>query len=424
MSSLNEKSWMQTLYTFDNNEKLRMWQCWVKGDILYTKQGLVFKKDGTRAKLRISKKIIKVNNRSKTAEEAAEAKADQEWRKRIRKGTYKPYHCVPDMNKEQWLLLHNDDRKWPAVCMDWVNSSDADKKTDEENYWLGQPKIDGDRCTIWIKNGKVHLYSRTCLDMNYKQNIRCQAINIFKKVDILMGGNGKEQKQYDFGLDGEIWSPKEDHHQNSRSITSRSVNIHEDEDSLMFAWFDIMDYTRTFEERVNIIQTVKNQITVEDNVSNIYIVPFKKLTSIDDIYNYRSYANDIGFDEGIVIRRPDLMYASNGKIKNRKEWKHGRMLKFKIFEDAEFEVIGFKQAEGSDREGCIVWELKCPQYNITFTSQQKGDINWQRELFDNGHMYIGKLLTVRFMNRTADHIPYQPRVLKFRADEDLALKND
>ena len=67
--------------------------------------------------------------------------------------------------------------------------------------------------------------------------------------------------------------------------------------------------------------------------------------------------------------------------------------KFKSFEDAEFEIIGFKLGTGTE-EGAIIFECKCG--NKTFDVRPRGSIGERIEKAKHGRDFIGKKLTVRY----------------------------
>ena len=99
------------------------------------------------------------------------------------------------------------------------------------------------------------------------------------------------------------------------------------------------------------------------------------------------------------------------------------MMKLKPYEDKEFEVVGFKQAQG-DRAGCVVWMFKNDVNDKTFEAQQMGTLEYQRALFQKAEEYIGRRLTVQVTERSKDGVPKQGRVIKHRVDEDLVPADD
>ncbi|CAK7994721.1 ATP-dependent DNA ligase [uncultured virus] len=402
-------TWLPTLYNFDGKGKLRIFRAGYQGGDYYSETGMAYKADGSPGKLIARKTKVPTNTRSKTPEAAAKARATQEWDERQRKDTYRTWNGIPTCTAAEWRNL--DDRKWVAVCKSWEDIKFDQQICTAERPWIGQPKVDGDRTSAWLRNGEVKLYSRACLEKEFMTAIRQELLLFIPQVNAAINRKlGVENGNY--GIDGEVLDPTKEHHQQTRSITARTVNRHVDEGSLVLKIFDIMEYTMTTQERFDLIDELRPVIA---DYKHLEFLPSKKLTDEGEIYQFREDAKAMGYVEGIVLRRPDLLYTT------QKEHKDHNMVKFKYCQDAEYEVIGYKEGSG-DRQGCVVWHLKDPKNeSITFHCQQMGTLEDQRDLFGRADDYIGKLLTIKFMNKTAEGVPFQPRAVRFRPDEDIAF---
>ena len=445
---LEDVSYLQPIYKFDAKGKMRVWTCGVRGSEYHTLYGDVYNSKGGRSKLRASApKEIAGNARERDPEEQAKIYADQSWREKQRKDSYYPSDCIPDrdMTTEEWLAAHGDKRRWPAVCDPWKDATETDKQCSDKNPWDMQFKLDGDRAMAWIENDGVKLYSRTCLEMKLKEHIRQQLTDIFMAVNFVitsMRGNPQTElmTSYPFGLDGEIWMPKNKHHQDSHGVAARQKTAHKDEEKLCFALFDIIDYEMSARERQDVLQQVEKMIRTHSEIElvaydpdrelemtqeslclggaypNIFMVPMKTATSLDEVYEYYDYARQVGF-EGIVVRRPRHIYP------RAREQKNAMMMKLKPYEDKEFEVIGYKQAQ-ADRAGCVVWMFRNDINDKTFEAQQMGTVEYQRQLYEIAEAYIGRRLTVQVTERSKEGVPKQGRVIKHRIDEDLVPADD
>jgi len=426
-------NWLPWLYKFDAKGTLKRWRCGVEGNVFYAEYGTVFLTNGKEGKVRRTPaKPIAGNTREQDANRQAQNVCQQEWDDKRRRDTYHPSDSIPTCTPEEWSELHNDNRKWPAVCLAWKDANESEQECSVAKPWIGQLKVDGDRCTAWHTNDNVQLYSRKCLEMKFKDHIREQLTNLFCLIHFLKTGDETHYTTYDFGIDGEIWNPKLGSHQQSHSVSARTVNRHADEKQQCFAWFDIIDYTMTAKERFDLIKKVKDflmefgeNLNTEPNIENmnqkdlciggdfgnIFIVPSKTLSDIGDVYDFYEHSTNMKF-EGLVLRRLDHKYPT------AREHKTAQMIKMKPFEDAEFEVIGYKQGE-ADRAGCVVWECRNDVNAETFGCSQMGDVEFQRGLFEEGDQYIGKKITVRFDGRSDKGIPVKPRAVRFRLPEDL-----
>lgn len=421
------------LYKFDAKGVLKRWRCGTKGNVFFAEYGTVFLKSGAQGKIRKTEdKLISANTRESDPVKQAQTYADQEWREKQRKDEYYPSKEIPTCTPDEWRELNGNTRRWPAVCAKWEDVSETDKDCTMTKPWLMQYKIDGNRCTAWYENDQVLLFSRKCLPMEFKDHLRDQLLMLFPLINFLKTGDENHYTSYSFGIDGEIWNPKVGSHQQNNSISSRRVNRHEKEDEQCFAWFDILDYELDANGRFDLIQKAKDflleadgnlnvnpevkgmdqkQLCVGGDLPNVFIVTTKLATDFGDLYEFYEHAIDISF-EGLVLRRPTHMYPKS------REHRTSQMIKMKPFQDAEFEVIGFKQGEG-DRSGCVVWECRNDINDGTFSTSQMGPVEFQRELYEAGEEFIGSKITVRFDVRSDDGLPVRPRAVRFRGEEDM-----
>ena len=86
--------------------------------------------------------------------------------------------------------------------------------------------------------------------------------------------------------------------------------------------------------------------------------------------------------------------------------------KYKEFEDAEYEVVGFKEGDGLEK-GCVIWMCKTAA-GQTFAVRPRGTHEERAALFPRAASFVGQQLTVRFQELTTDGIPRFPVGLTFR----------
>lgn len=96
--------------------------------------------------------------------------------------------------------------------------------------------------------------------------------------------------------------------------------------------------------------------------------------------------------EGLMLRNRNGLY----KIGNRS----ADLQKYKEFFDTECEIVDYKEGEGLEK-GCVIWICKTPENKI-FSCRPRGSREFREELFINGEKYIGKMLTVRYQEKTDD----------------------
>ena len=240
-----------------------------------------------------------------------------------------------------------------------------------------QPKLDGIRMTIHMKNDKIIYLSRTgklLENMNFLSN---QLINMFKNYDVYLDG--------EIYLNGVAF-------QDIVSLTKKKqINT----ESLEYHVYDI--YTKDnmkYSDRLNILKNIF------DNYSNVFKNIKKVSTYIVDkefeIDLYHDKFVDNGY-EGIIIRNMAGEYKCN--------YRSCDLQKYKKFEDCEYKIIDAISGVGK-LEGCVIW--KCEINNDVFNVKQSGSIENLKYMWDNRNNYIGKYLTVKYQGKTSKGIPRFP----------------
>jgi hypothetical protein len=106
----------------------------------------------------------------------------------------------------------------------------------------------------------------------------------------------------------------------------------------------------------------------------------------------------------------------------------------KLFEDAEFKVVGYLQAEGG-HAGCVIWICSIkpdapiigrveekPKDNTIFKVVPNGTLKERQELFLEGDKHMGKMLTVKYQGFSNDGLPMIAKGIAFRLPEDMKAK--
>lgn len=255
-----------------------------------------------------------------------------------------------------------------------------------------QPKLDGIRCISCIENGQVRLISRKNKDFNFLEHIR-EAI---AALDLRNG----------LYLDGELFT-KDLSFEEIVGLCRKDKRITDKERQKMlkieyhiYDCFDIHDKKLPFELRHEIFYEYLKKLhlhsplkLVETRVANN---EEEVKRHYDDFYGKQNY-------EGAMIRNAkDSPYGINKRSYD--------LQKIKEFEDAEFKIIGFKEATGND-SGTIVW--LCQNENgFEFDVRPKATREARAELFQqaqrNFNQFKGKQLTVQFQGLTNGGVPRFP----------------
>ena len=238
-----------------------------------------------------------------------------------------------------------------------------------------QPKMDGMRCVAVKKNGKFNLTSRSGKPIP-------GAFEIKRSLD---------KSNIKLVLDGELYV----HGMALEDIISILRGEEMDEERLegakkvQFWVFDIVDTSKTFEERFEILQSL-------DLPDNIVLVPTKRIKySKENLLKEHRKEIERGF-EGIMIRTPD------GKYEHSRSHK---LLKYKEFIDDDFKIVGYKEGRGKLMGHVAVFVLEMKD-GKTFDAKPTGSQEGLREMFMSPKKYLGKMATVKFQNYTKKGVPH------------------
>jgi DNA ligase-1 len=111
--------------------------------------------------------------------------------------------------------------------------------------------------------------------------------------------------------------------------------------------------------------------------------------------------------EGLILRNMSGVYAVGHRSTD--------LQKYKEFEDAEYNVTGFKEGDGVEK-GCVIWTCRTAD-GKEFAVRPRGTHDERKALMATAAEYIGKPLTVRFQELTTDGIPRFPVGIAFRTYE-------
>ena len=238
------------------------------------------------------------------------------------------------------------------------------------------PKLDGVRCLIQYDAGKVTAYSRTGKVWKNIEHITLCLYRFFDKYPNVI-------------LDGELYNHAfKDDFESIISMVRKTKPTAEDRvissDNVQFHCYDIIDETKTFEERINFIaQTIPRNHCVY-HVDTIQV----DTESLSKVFHQSNL--EMGY-EGSILRTNDT-YACK---------RSHNLRKFKDFSDAEATIVGYLDGKGK-RTGTLGKfimqddngvEFGCPP-GKGYTYKQLGT------MLENIGDYIGQRATFTFFERT------------------------
>lgn len=267
--------------------------------------------------------------------------------------------------------------------------------TFEKDIYYGSRKIDGVRASIFLKNGELKTSSRG--GNNYDFALR----HILENPKLLKFF----KENPDVVLDGEVYK-----HGWSLQKISGKVRTIKDVDTckpLEFWIYDIVDVTKPFVERLEILNNISDELNLtfnyeedfSDSDLKIRVVPHVKMSGWTTLKHYHDLYVQEGF-EGLVIRNETKEYGVGKRSASY-------MIKIKSYLDEDFIITGF--SEGLREEDmvfdCITAEGK------PFKAKPMGSREIKQQYRKDMDQLIGKMATVKFFYYSEDNVPLQP-VLK------------
>ena len=250
----------------------------------------------------------------------------------------------------------------------------SDKPINYNNKISMQPKLDGVRCVIQYDAGKVIAYSRTGKE--------------WKNIDhILFNLAPWFALNPDVILDGELYNHdlKNDFEKIISLVRKQKpddIDMLESADMVQFHCYDIIDETKTFEERNTfIIQAVpRNHCVKHVKTQSIGSETLAKVVHQQNLDN--------GY-EGSILRTNDT-YACK---------RSHNLRKFKDFHDTEATITGWVEGKGK-RKGTIGKFLAIDAEGVEFGMPVMGKFKYLQDNFKKMQSYVGKTATFTYFERT------------------------
>ena len=311
---------------------------------------------------------------------------------------------------------HNDGAFIPMLC-----KTLEDNRPFEKGSYLGQWKINGERCIITatverdlFELVKLHYRSREGVDwtskLSYLDDILLPCIP--QEILDMMIEEG-------VGLDGELYLPGYGINEINSFIKNTELPQHY---KLQFWLYDIcienmsaINRQRLLRENfskyaINSVFNTKGCVfTKEDHLNNTNRLVLLDNDTVDNInmaIGLRDKYISLGF-EGLVIREKNSEYQFGGRRNNS-------MLKFKKKLDGLFTIIDIIP-EGRKRANLGKFVLKNDINEETFECSYNATHEKQEEILVNKNNYIGKNALVEYRERSGiKQCPFHARVISIK----------
>lgn len=341
---------------------------------------------------------------SRTVKEQAELEYNSNVKKYCDRGYKKisdlGYSSLDEFDPDKVLDNNKTDSNGFKKHMLAKSSEDvANSVFERVSTWYGSRKVDGIRLSFYWKDDKIHTASRgggsydnACKDFINHPKL----INFFKNhPDIILDG-----EIYKFGLSLQ---------QISGCIRTE---LREGKYDLDFYIFDTMTEDKTFKERLDELEMIKEELNLDFNPERdwesgelrIQIVPHEKVSGWTNIRKlHDKYVNE-GW-EGLVIRDPDKKYKYGSRSNN--------MIKIKDRQDDTFTIVGYELGLRGVED--MVFKLKT-QGNIEFSAKPVGSKEIKENYMKNINSLIGKKADCTYFYLSDEGVPLQPVFKAVRLD--------
>ncbi len=366
---------MPPLYHGDKGGKTRVWQIWTEGAIIVTSFGHLDGKKMIARKRAVAKKVG--TKAATTPEEQAIIEAKAVYVKKL-KGKYA--ETITGSQEESTLpmsvhkyLEKQHKAKWPM---------DA------------QPKLNGLRCIARCEDGVVTLYSRG------------------GEVYDLPHISTELEDWIDDGVafDGELYVHGEALQTINSWVPTLGQSPKPETPRVQYHVYDMPYYENERKLPWHLRRDYLEDIFGLEDPKIIHPVLWHSVNNEAEAMAAMETYLIAGY-EGAILRNQDGIY----------EWGHrsADVMKLKKFTDEEFEVVGYKDGVGKHKGIiCFICENN-DGTNNTFDAVPRGTMEERAEMFKNGDSYIGRLLTVKYQDRSKKNIPLFPVGICFRLEADL-----
>lgn len=344
---------LPTLFGLASTGKIKQWDITARDGEIETSHGVEGGKQTVKVRPVEGKNIGKKNETSPY--EQARKEALSKWKRKFDKGYREDVEDLSSVPLRPMKLQVYEDHKDKIVYPAMV-----------------QPKLNGIKCVV----EKVDSNTITYTSNGGKPYTTLSHLDK-ELLDSLQVGDIK---------DGEIYL----HGTPLQGISAAVKKVKELTPSLQYWMYDVVNTTLDNATRNALIVDYleDNPEGKDDHIVGVW----GKLVENEDEYDV--YHNSLVADgyEGTVIRNLSGMY--------RPGYRSYDAQKRKDFKDEEFEIVGATK----DVDGCVIWTCDAgngKQFNVV----PKGDKNSRKFYYDDREDYFGKMLTVKFLEKSEDGTP-------------------
>ena len=253
-----------------------------------------------------------------------------------------------------------------------------------------QPKFDGNRMVSHVTLNGTKLYTRTGKPFIPIPHIQDQLTACFKKIYNYVN---EKYGVTEYFIDGELFTTVCSFNK-LNGVIKKESKTKEDEELILKLNYHIYDVILPvgYRTRMKIIDYFKS--------TNLKVVDTKIVKAEENLLQSQLEKFLEEGHEGMMIRQLDFSYENK---------RTDQLLKCKIFEDDEFEIIGFKKSSEGETLGSIQFKMSDGK---TFFAAYVGKDDEQLEIWNNQNKYLGMTMTVEFFGYSKPEEGGKPRFPK------------
>lgn len=362
----------ELIYKRDSQGRVRFWHYEVQGPKWRSISGIV----GSEMSSTVATNWTTCSAKSQDTDEAqAQFEADAELKKKLDR-VYRP--SIEELATATDMMFE------PMLAKNWV----MDARALSKGVYL-QPKLDGIRCIATIDG----LFTRQGREIVGLPHIEAALAPIFEERPTLV-------------LDGELYNHEyQSDFEKIVSAVRKTKGISPDAGKIqyhVYDCFDPMKSWRTFSDRTVLIDQLFGGVPVVSCVS----VTTLHVDSLEGFNEVTSSHLEMGYEGSMV--RLDEIYDKGKRSKS--------LLKVKLFEDAEFDIVEILEGEGNWAGYGKKIRFRLEDGRVCGAGV-KGDQAFTKRLLCGRDEWVGRKVTVKFFGRTNDGMPRFPVAIKFWEEE-------
>lgn len=256
-----------------------------------------------------------------------------------------------------------------------------------------QPKLDGVRCVCYLSPDGTAVLSQSRVGSYFTTvgHITNDLLGPFQTLPELAGG---------VILDGELYTDTMPFEELVGLVKKKTITPQHAAKLLQVSYhvYDIIIPSTpeaAFVDRYKVLKRVVKAV----NSPHIKLVNTQVATKIPEFRAFFAMCVEEGY-EGVMLRNMGGKYQCN--------YRSHDLQKYKEFFEEEYEICGYKEAEGRDK-GTVVWVCKLPgESGAVFNVRPKGTLEMRRQWLNDAETHIGKKLTVVYQELSEMGIPRFP----------------